>query len=110
MFLFNPEAAPRFNLADQLREEQVRECRLPSGDYSKDEYRAGRVETVDGVTYQKAGGGRRRLPHKSSSYEVEADNMRDAQSEAEEMARSGDAYDNPEDIEIVKVHKATLDD
>ncbi len=66
MFLFQPEAQPRFNLADQIREEQVRECRLPSGDYSKDEYRTNRVEDINGVTFQKCGGGRRRLPTKSS--------------------------------------------
>lgn len=66
MFLFQPEAAPRFNLAEQLREEQVRECRLPSGSYSKEEYRSNRVQNINGIEFQMCGGGRRRLPTKSS--------------------------------------------
>lgn len=69
MFLFNPEAATRPSLAQQLREEMDREeiaRTLFTSGYAKRTHRSNRVQNVDGVQYQQCGGGRRRLSTRSS--------------------------------------------
>lgn len=63
MFLFNPSAAPKQNLAEALREEEHQEVatRLFTSGYQKRVNRSNRVKIVDGVAWQQCGGGRRRL-------------------------------------------------
>lgn len=63
MFLSNPESAPRISLADQLRREMEREetIRISGIGYTKTRHRTNRVKVIDGIPYQSAGGGRRRL-------------------------------------------------
>ena len=64
MFLFNPESAPRPNLAEQLRQEIEREeiaRTLFTSGFTKRTHRTNRVRIIDGIPFQQCGGGRRRL-------------------------------------------------
>lgn len=68
MFLFNPESAPRTNLAEQLRqeieEEEIARILFTSG-FTKRTHQANRVKIVDGIPFQQCGSGRRRLSTRS---------------------------------------------
>lgn len=66
MFLFNPDSAPRQNLAELLREEAREEqVRFLPLSYVKKEHKDSQTEVIGGIPYQKAGGGRRRLSTRS---------------------------------------------
>lgn len=69
MFLFDPDSAPRPNLAQQLlaeREEAERRFIASETGYTKQEHKDMNIIVIAGLPYQPCGGGRRRLSTRSN--------------------------------------------